>query len=448
MKKKSVGIWGYGVVGASVEKHFTNQQAVIHIMDEKYTNIADKTENSSGRWYDENACGAFFDAVDFFIPSPGVDVTKFDKIPREKMVTELDLFYQTWNKKIIGITGSVGKTTVTTFLSFFLEQYKLPIATGGNIGKPMLELLEDETAKTALLELSSFQLEHTKQFAPDVAVWTNFYPNHLDRHKTAESYFLAKYQLIKKQTETDLTIVPTSLIPWLEKYGYGKSRYVFLQDDDTATPENGTVYFVRDSQLFKKTGTATAHVIDLHSVPAITHTQNWIIIAATLSELNLLKKDFVTLAQQLTPVEHRMQTIIKTDKLHVINDSKSTTVASTEAAVTQFTDSNIILLLGGLSKGVDRTPLIEKIKDKVKHVITFGREAFALQKICIAHNVASTACTELKPAIKAAYQKSLNTNEQTVILFSPSGSSFDLFSDYKQRGHTFIEMIRQIIRKN
>ena len=442
MKQKKVGIWGYGSVGKSVHRYALKQDFALHIMDSTY---ADNKIKDNITYWPETTHEAFFKAIDWYVPSPGINNAKLKNVPYEKMVSEVDLFYKEWNKKIIAITGSVGKTTTTHFLHTLIEQCNKKIITGGNIGTPMLDLLDYTDKEIALLELSSFQLEHALFFRPHIAAWTNIYPNHLDRHKNEDAYFLAKYNILKQQTPDDLAILPTSLKPLLDKHGWPSSRIIFFEDRKIDM-QTDAEYCFHNNYIYKKNkNNELISICNISTISSKTHWQNWLLIISLLSETNLLHNNFLHHASELKPLAHRMQTIIDNQNIHVINDSKSTTSASTIAAMNQCTSKNIILMLGGISKGVDRSELIATLNNKVIHVITFGAEACMLQKMCIQNNIPSTACKNLAIAVKAGYEKSTQYTHST-LLFSPSGSSFDLFKDYQERGETFISLVKTIIQ--
>src|SRR5262249_3022121 len=132
---------------------------------------------------------------------------------------ELDLFYTLWKKPIIAITGSVGKTTTASMLAQLCTYNNIPVALGGNIGTPMLDLLvQQNTAAWAILEVSSFQLEHCHFFAPDIAIITNLHQNHLDRHTTLEQYWLAKANIFMHQHKTHHIIAPLALYEAISAY--------------------------------------------------------------------------------------------------------------------------------------------------------------------------------------------------------------------------------------
>src|SRR5690606_28349772 len=142
----------------------------------------------------------FLENNSYIIPSPGINVYPYASFAH-KWLAELDLFNSEYKKPIIAITGTVGKTSVTHLLDQLLQKYTQRVLTGGNIGIGMLDLLSHpENTDVSLLEVSSFQLELCKSFAPDLAIWTTFSENHLDRHETIDKYFDAKYRILINQS--------------------------------------------------------------------------------------------------------------------------------------------------------------------------------------------------------------------------------------------------------
>ena len=179
-----IGIWGYGLVGQSAARFLSSMGAFIYIFDDTVKQ-SDFPPLSSRQ--------ELLETTDMILPSPGIDVRPYHALYSGIWLSELDIFHAYFRKKIIAITGSVGKTSVTHGLNFVLQKAGMRTIAAGNIGLPCLSLISHQNEYDAVvLEVSSFQLEHCIQFAPDVAIWTNFYPNHLDRHGTMENYFLAK----------------------------------------------------------------------------------------------------------------------------------------------------------------------------------------------------------------------------------------------------------------
>ena len=200
----------------------------------------------------ETHLNAFLEHNDYILPSPGIDTRLYANY-RHKFLNELDLVQEEFNGKTIAITGSVGKTTVTSLLSQIINHdISLSVYTGGNIGTGMLSLVE--TAKkfdTALLEVSSFQLESSQKFAPDLAIWTTFYPNHLDRHHSMQEYFDAKFQLIAHQQSYQQALIPVSIADYLctQKTAAEISIFASTKPDEQTVqkiPRTTRLFFVHD----------------------------------------------------------------------------------------------------------------------------------------------------------------------------------------------------------
>jgi UDP-N-acetylmuramoylalanine--D-glutamate ligase len=442
-KNYAIGIWGYGIVGQAAARFFYKRGIPFAVMD-KNSAIKDLVAQNftDVPFFNESESKAFFNAVDTILPSPGVDIRFHYASIKSKLTTELDIFFTELQKPIVAITGTIGKTSITHFLSSLLQEYRIPIATGGNIGIPTLDLLDNKTAHYAILELSSFQLEYIAQFVPDLAIWTNFHPNHLDRHASPEEYFAAKYQLIALQTNSQRALLPVTLIPWLERFGYPQSTLYFfsthynklLHDLSYKHP----VFTCKDQKISVITKGDVLPLVDSATLPKTTFLENWLVIVSTLHLLNMPLDEVPAYAQKILGVEHRLEKVAVINNIIFYNDSKSTTIASTLSAVKELADKRIILLLGGLSKGVDRTPLIHALPAHVKHVAIFGKEKDELQQMCWDTQKASSAHSTLEMCLEYAKKIAVPGD---VILLSPAGSSYDLFANYEERGRRFKELV-------
>ena len=193
---KHFGIWGFGKVGKAAIAYLYAQGYQIGIMDKRKPTPQEQTylQEKNIAWYSEDKQESFFYSHEFIIPSPGINISAACYAThRNKWLTELDFFNTAFTKPIVAITGSIGKTSTTHILNQLFKIVSIPIATGGNIGIPTFDLINQQnTVDYALLEVSSFQLNYCKNFAPTLAIWTNFHPNHLDHHGSEHNYFLAK----------------------------------------------------------------------------------------------------------------------------------------------------------------------------------------------------------------------------------------------------------------
>ena len=443
--KKKIGIWGFGRVGKSVAQMLCAEGYTVSVMTKNALSEDEKVwlQQHTITFYTEEEKDLFLHHNDYLIPSPGVDIRADYHTHKNKWLSELDLFYARFKKPIISITGTVGKTTITFMLNQILQRYGVSICTGGNIGNPMCDLIDQHNdVQYALLEVSSFQLEYCTTFAPQLAIWTNLAPNHLDRHTTYDDYFNAKYQSIAHQNDTDKAIVPLCLAEKIkDKSPKSTVSYVHprvpTSQELSILDSTDILFFIENNQVKKKIGDTIIPCIALDDLPSITFAENWLIICSALDLLGLPIDQLATHADTVAIPEHRMEKIVS-NNIIFYNDSKSTTTASTRAAIEKLRDKSIIVFIGGLSKGVDRAPFIKELKGKVEYVFCFGAEAETLSTHCAINTIPAEAFATLDDAFDACIKKATT---QDCVLFSPAGSSYDLFKDYEERGNYFKKLV-------
>lgn len=442
---KKIGIWGYGITGKAAVNYLSTQNIELCVLDKALLSNDDQEflRSKNITQYNQDQLQDFLEQCDYILPSPGIDLRAYTAY-QSKWLNELDLFHAAWSKPIIAITGSVGKTTITHLLSIILGFAGKQIATGGNIGTPMLDLLaQQDSNDAALLELSSFQLEYIKGFAPSLAIWTNFYPNHLDRHGSEQEYKEAKAKLMAFQTIEQQALIPLNLKESIRTQSvvhYFSNHKPSDEQCASLDPEQSIYYFNTDSIMQFKNGT---HELVIHrsELPAISYEENWLIICAALNLLGVNIPSMNT--RSLTLPEHRLEYVATINGIDFHNDSKSTTSQSTLAAVNHLylNKRPILLLLGGMGKGVDRAPLIAQLHGKVKKIYCFGKEADHLKALCDAQEIVSESHANLDTAF-AACMRDGKTMDQIVL--SPAGASFDLFANYIERGIYFKKLVNDL----
>jgi len=415
-----IGIWGFGCVGACAVHFFGKRGYQIGLMNNKPLSSDQKRllDQYDVQFFDQNTqLDSFFKEHEVVLPSPGIDLRPYQPyLPQ--CTTELDILAAHFKKPIIAITGTLGKTSCTHILAQAIAHNGKRVALGGNVGIAMLDLIDQqEHLDYAVLELSSFQLEQVRYFAPDIALITNIYPNHLDRHTTLREYQQAKTNIYTNQTAEQLTLLPHAV-------------YEQLQQADLPLPHN---YVIIDAKTTSQETTL---------LQTITFADNAQLIAATLQTLGFTlnnKSDF-------SIPEHRVQPLATIKGVTFYNDSKSTlpqaTLAALQRLATKQNTRNIILFLGGLDKGVDRQPLIQQIAQSklVKMIYTFGSQAEQLAQWCTIYNQPCNATHTLEQAFK---QCIAYAQKGDIVLFSPSGASFDLFNHYEHRGSVFKQLVHE-----
>lgn len=448
---KKIGIWGLGVLGKSALAYFSQHNVQLEVLENKELTPAeyDLLQNKDIPFYRQHDnLFNFLTKNDLILPSSGIDLRPYQAYAH-KWISELDLFYTYFKRPIIAVTGTIGKTSITQLLGQCLEAHQMQYSVGGNIGVGLFDLLEDTSKAGALIEVSSFQLELSRTCAPDLAIWTNFYPNHLDRHSTPQEYFDAKYRILAHQKPHQQALLPLNLFKTLKTTHPSHSKKAWFcehqptHEDLAALPGDEPLYYVTSTDIVMyKNGHHTA-LLALQALPPISFIPNWLIITSALHLLDIPLTIFTTAHNTLFVPEHRLEKVAIINDIDFYNDSKSTTAQSTLAAVDRLKTKPLHLFLGGLGKGVDRSPLVAQLHTHVAHIYCFGKEAEQLHAACQTHGIASSQHSTLEDAFLACKQK-IRPGDR--VLFSPAGSSYDLFTDYKERGKRFKELVTRTTR--
>ncbi|KKP35444.1 MAG: UDP-N-acetylmuramoylalanine-D-glutamate ligase [candidate division TM6 bacterium GW2011_GWF2_32_72] len=441
MEGNKIGIWGFGVVGKSAVSFFKSNNQ-IEVLDEKFSSEDTEylTKQAITTFNSSNLIN-FLEQNNQIIPSPGINLNKY-KAYEHKWKVETDIFQEYFQGKKIAITGTAGKTSVTTILQEIMKQNGINSMAGGNIGLGMLDLIK-QPIDSAVLELSSFQLEYSKKFAPNIAIITNFFPNHLDRHETEENYFNAKLNILSHQTSNQIALVPAELVDKISPHTQAKI-YSFAASKHYS-PRTAGQFFIEDNFITMASEIETIKLIHVDKLPTNTFLQNWVTITAALHLQKMSVENCIAQTNfEKIELEHRLEKVATINGITFYNDSKSTTIDSTLAAVNKFKDAKVTLVLGGLSKGVNREILIEQIKNKVQNIYCFGGESDQLINFCIKQNANCLKFDTLEEIIKFSIE---NLSTDTILLFSPAGSSFDLFKNYIERGIRFKELVKKYEQK-
>lgn len=456
-----IAIIGFGVVGKSLLAFLTSEQGrnFVQATDllvwdgRPFIHDEEKIIISAGAQPVSSDCvtlGEIMTIVDLAFVSPGVNMNRY-KQHAHKIVCELDLFSRFFDKKTIGITGSLGKTTTTKLLGVLAGTFK-KTAVGGNIGLGMLDLVaQRESTDLAVLELSSFQLEFSKTWAPDIAIWTNCFANHLDRHETMQAYTEAKLNILAHQREDQVALLSTSLfdgevgqilasqLPTIKSQLYLVGALELdrlpVQNFNSITVEDGLVVLSKGAQGLVTSKTVLCAVADL---PKVTFLDNWLHVLGALHILGADLSKVISGEVFSLDNEHRCEFVQTIRGVDFYNDSKATVIQSTQAAVNRLAANNrpIILILGGLGKGVDRSPLLEILKNipNVKKIYCFGKECSVFAP--------SATCYSTLEEVMADVAKIMESGDQ--VLLSPSGTSYDLYKNYEERGRAFKNLVSLI----
>ena len=384
-----------------------------------------------------------FRRQDLIVVSPGVPLETPELVQAKSfgrpVIGELELAARFLKGKILAVTGSNGKTTTTTLVGEILEKAGFPTLVGGNIGVPVVALIEESTDTTwSVLEVSSFQLESTEQFHPSIAVILNITPDHLDRHGTFENYAQAKERIFAAQDGNDFAVLNADNVRAAAAAARSKAQvYWFSLEhpvDQGAWVEGGSV-------LYRAAENAALEVVmPISGIPLKgEHNIENVLAAVCASRLAGASVEAIRKGiEGFKAVEHRLEYVATLNGVEIYNDSKATNVDATAKAIAAF-PSGIHLILGGKDKNSDYTQLADLLRSRVKAVYTIGSAAEKIESQ-LRGVVSIHSCETLEKAV-AAVAKAAHPGD--VVLLAPACSSFDQFESYEHRGRVFKELVNE-----
>jgi UDP-N-acetylmuramoylalanine--D-glutamate ligase len=384
-----------------------------------------------------------FRRQDLIVVSPGVPLDTPELAQARNfgrpIIGELELAARFLKGKILAVTGSNGKTTTTSILGEILEEAGLPTLVGGNIGVPVVGLIDDSTDSTwSVLEVSSFQLESTEQFHPAIAVILNITPDHLDRHGTFENYALAKERIFAEQDANDFVVLNADNIraAAAAQRSAAKVYWFSLEHavDQGAYVEGGNI-LLRDSKEV-----TPEFIMPLSGIPLKgEHNAENVLAAVCAAHLAGASVDAIRKGiEEFKAVEHRLEYVATHNGVDFYNDSKATNVDATAKAIAAF-PAGIRLILGGKDKNSDYTQLSGLLRSRVKAVYTIGSAAAKIESQ-LRGVVPIQSCETLDRAVQAA---AAAAHPGDVVLLAPACSSFDQFESYEHRGRVFKELVNE-----
>lgn len=450
-RDQEVMVLGLARSGQAVAKVFHEAGARVTVNDAKPRGDcpeADELERIGVRV----VCGGhpdelIHDDIQLLVKNPGIPYTI---APLKKaaelgidIVTEVEVAWQLCQAPIIGITGSNGKTTTTTWIGSMLERAGLGPIIAGNIGRPLCDAAKESTTDNwMVVELSSFQLKGTDRFRPRIACLLNVAETHLDYHGSMEDYVASKLKLFANQTEADFAVLNADDAVCQSLVDRLRADVVLFSvnqqlDAGLYVSEGRIVYRDKHGEL-----TEILAVREL-GVPGKHNLENALAAAAVALTAGA---DIASIAEALRAfrgVEHRQEFVRETDGIRFYNDSKATNPSAAITALAAF-EAPIVWIGGGLERGMDYKELVSWLEEKVKAVVLLGETRHKLEKIAREAGVASvyvveqtgraSAAAAMKEAVQAAGRAAESGD---VVLFSPACASWDMFASYEERGRMF-----------
>ncbi len=384
-------------------------------------------------------------AADEIVKSPGIpeknELVKQIRAKGIPVISEIELAYRyKGESRIIGITGSNGKSTTTALIYHICRQGGLDCALVGNIGYSFARQVAEDPKPWYVCEISSFQLDDIVTFRPDVAVLTNITEDHLDRYDYKfENYIRSKFRITMNQTAND-DFIYNADDPVINQYiGHFQIHSNHLPFTMQQEPNKGG--FIRNGQMNVSTTSEKLQMsIYDFALKGIHNQYNTMAAGIASATVGIRKEKIREAIQSFEALEHRMEYVSTVRGVEFINDSKATNVNSTWYALESM-DKPTILILGGVDKGNDYDLIRDLVKEKVKAIVCMGvdnrkiHEAFQ-NDVPLMVNTASA-----EEAVKAAFHFATKGD---VVLLSPACASFDLFKNYEERGRQFKEAVRDL----
>jgi len=444
MKQKLV-ILGAGEsgVGAAI----LGQQKGYDVFVSDYGSIKDQyakvLTSSHIAWEDKGHTVSQIIAADVVVKSPGIadlaPIVCSLKQAGVQVISEIEFAAQFTEATIVAITGSNGKTS-TASLTYALLKEDLNVALGGNIGDSFAAQVASPDYKNYVLELSSFQLDGIKKFAPHIAVLTNLSPDHLDRYENSyQKYIASKFRITMNQTASDYFIYDGDDIQinkWLERH---EIKAIKLPFSLTQTLEQGA-YIKENKIIITIQNTQFTMPIATLGLQGKHNVKNAMAASTVATLLKIRKATIRESLESFQGVEHRLEKVLKINNVMYINDSKATNVNATFYALDSL-KTPTVWIVGGVDKGNDYSELLPLVNEKVKAIVCLGldNEKIKAQFSNVVDILVETA--GMQEAVKVAYKLA---NRNDTVLLSPACASFDLFTNYEDRGRQFKEAVRHL----
>jgi UDP-N-acetylmuramoylalanine--D-glutamate ligase len=392
--------------------------------------------------------------ADLIVLSPGVpaNLAALERAREAaiEIISEPELAGRFLRGRMIGITGSNGKTTTTTLIGELMKAAGAEVIVGGNIGTALSGLVEKSHDDTwTVAELSSFQLETIESLRVQVAVVTNITPDHLDRHGSFANYVEAKHRIFRNQRPEDWAVLngeSRAVVDMVEQLGVG-SRQVYF----TVTGDSTKAISLRDGQirttLLTPEGNEIA-VMDIKdiSVPGMHNVENIMAaLGAVFCAMGTRPDELEPLCQVIRNfrgVEHRIEFVAEINGVKFYNDSKATNVDSTVKSLEAF-ERNVIVILGGKDKGSDYTVLTPLLQQRVKQIVLIGAASDIIAAQLAGLGSMMVRATSMQDAVA---QAGAAASPGDTVLLAPACASFDMFNNYEHRGEVFKQAVQSIAR--
>jgi UDP-N-acetylmuramoylalanine--D-glutamate ligase len=417
LKEMSFLVYGLGASGRSVVKFFKKKNIKNYqVWDDKKKNFL---KNKKKKNLEE-----ILNVVDYIVLSPGISLTKKKNLIKfkRKIITDIDLFYlSNKNFKSVVVTGTNGKSTTCKLLSHLLKKNRFQVLLGGNIGTPVLNLNIKKNSYV-IIEVSSFQLSHSKYICPDYAFLLNVTNDHLDWHGNMSNYINSKLKIFNTQKRNQFAFINNQFKKIFKKRNF-KSKLVIPS---------------------KKKYEKIKYEIKNFYLRSSINDENMNYVYAFSKLLRISKNKFITAMDSFVGLPHRYEIFLKKKNTVFINDSKATSFEATKYAL--LNTKNIYWILGGLPKKNDKI-ILSKVKKNIIKCYLIGKNISFFREQ-IENKVKFSITRDLKKTLVKIFKDIKNSYiKKNTILLSPAAASFDQFVNFEKRGDKFKKLSKFYARK-
>jgi UDP-N-acetylmuramoylalanine--D-glutamate ligase len=449
---KKVLVIGAGRSGVAAARFLAARGAVVALNDRKplieWSNeaLALKSEGVVGLLAGE-VPSWLLDQIELVILSPGVPTrsipVRYLERAGAEVIGEVELAWRFMRGRVVGITGTNGKTTTTTLVGELLRDAGIPVQVGGNIGTPLISLAEESRDDGwTVAELSSYQLETIREFRPTVAVVLNLMPDHMDRYESLVDYGAAKHRIFMNQMEGDLAVLNADdavVASWAE----GLRAHVTLFSVERELEEG---LFLRGGREFvartERGGERVLMSRDEMQLKGLHNAQNVLAALAAGLACGATPDSMRETVRRFPPVEHRLERVAEVEGVTFYNDSKATNVDAALKALEALADEpgKIVMILGGRGKNAPYSPLAPLLQAKARALVILGEDADRIESEL--EGIAPIVRVEdLPEAVRRAHSAARHGD---IVLLAPACASWDMFQSYEHRGRVFKEAVKEL----
>lgn len=428
-ENKTIGILGFGKEGKStyqyIRKYYLNSK--IYIFEDKILDLNDKNIEILPLQNWQNTAKP----IDLFMKSPGLPWSDSIINSTIKITSQVELFMEYASGLKIGITGSAGKTSTTSFTFELLKQSQKSVFIGGNFGIPLFDFFDSIDEKSiTVIELSSYQLKPLR-ISPEIGIFLNIYPDHLDYHKTFQDYFDSKCNIYKYQRKNDLLITDFELLSNLPN--------INSQVQTISRSEKDANIYVENNFIKLKNG--EVYTLENFQARGYGYRSNLGAAISVARAVGVSQKEIISIIPFLKTPPHRLEDLGHCQNVRFFNDSISTIPETALHAIKSISEANGIIV-GGFDRGLNQELLINELRKNHKFlkIICMGATGRKL------YNVLKNDLGEkifLTDSLQEAVQVIIKTPEMKCCLFSPAAPSFGLYRNFEERG----EQLREIVNK-